>query len=188
MLMWCSTCLEDASRFAIYYIYSGLFYLGLWKGSEALVVLNNRFYSWVENPLKRLITSVLSVIICTILVIYTLDIAFDVLVFGKSLSQALVSTQGSDIIGTTLINLGINTFMHGRGFLLEWRQMSIDIEKMKTEQISTQYQSLKNQVNPHFLFNSLNALTSLVYDDQAKAVEFIRKLSQVYRYVLDKKG
>ncbi len=42
-------------------------------------------------------------------------------------------------------------------------------------------------MNPHFLFNSLNALSSLVYEDQDKAVEFIRKLAQVYRYVLDKK-
>ena len=45
--------------------------------------------------------------------------------------------------------------------------------------------SLKDQVNPHFLFNSLNALSCLVYDDQKKAVKFIRKLSDVYRYVLD---
>ena len=77
--------------------------------------------------------------------------------------------------------------MHGRGFLLSWRQTSIDMEKLKTEQVFTQFQSLKNQVNPHFLFNSLNALSSLVYEDQDKAVSFIRKLSKVYRYVLDKK-
>ena len=77
--------------------------------------------------------------------------------------------------------------MHGRGFLIAWRQAAIDNEKLKTEQVAIQYNSLKNQVNPHFLFNSFNALSSLVYEDQDKAVEFIRKLSQVYRYVLDRK-
>jgi LytS/YehU family sensor histidine kinase len=40
-------------------------------------------------------------------------------------------------------------------------------------------------VSPHFLFNSLNALTNLVYEDQEKAVKFIKQLSEVYRYVLD---
>jgi LytS/YehU family sensor histidine kinase len=44
---------------------------------------------------------------------------------------------------------------------------------------------LKLQLNPHFLFNSLNTLSSLVHDDQARAAEFIRRLSDVYRYVLE---
>jgi LytS/YehU family sensor histidine kinase len=47
---------------------------------------------------------------------------------------------------------------------------------------------LKLQLNPHFLFNSLNTLSSLIYDDQAKSAEFIRKLSDVYRYVLDNRN
>jgi LytS/YehU family sensor histidine kinase len=50
-----------------------------------------------------------------------------------------------------------------------------------------QYEALKNQVNPHFLFNSLNALSSLIYENPGKAVEFINRLSDVYRYVLDSK-
>ena len=45
--------------------------------------------------------------------------------------------------------------------------------------------ALRNQVNPHFLFNSLNALTNLVYEDQDKAAKFIKQLSEVYRYLLD---
>ena len=47
------------------------------------------------------------------------------------------------------------------------------------------YESLRNQINPHFLFNSLNVLSDLVYDDQAMAVKFIRQLSDLFRYVLD---
>ncbi|MDZ7646494.1 MAG: histidine kinase [Cytophagales bacterium] len=63
--------------------------------------------------------------------------------------------------------------------------MAIDAERLKKESMEAQYNNLKNQVNPHFLFNSLNALTNLVYQDQAKAVKFIKQLSEVYRYVLD---
>ncbi len=46
---------------------------------------------------------------------------------------------------------------------------------------------LRNQVNPHFLFNSLNTLSSLIYENQDTAAEYIRKLSRVYRYVLEQK-
>lgn len=47
-----------------------------------------------------------------------------------------------------------------------------------------QFETLKNQINPHFLFNSLNVLSSLAYQDAEKANLFAKKLSSVYRYLL----
>ncbi|MEM8939510.1 MAG: histidine kinase [Bacteroidota bacterium] len=157
-----------------------------WKGSEFLVELWNKRVSWVKTPIKRFIVSVLSIVFFVFASVWALDLFFDLLFSNKNLSQALQASDAPfwDVLLITMI---INVFMHGRGFLIEWRQASIDIERLKTEQVFTQFQSLKNQVNPHFLFNSLNALSALVYEDQDKAVEFIRKLSRVYRYVLDKK-
>lgn len=61
----------------------------------------------------------------------------------------------------------------------------VEKEKLQKESIVAKYESLKNQVNPHFLFNNLNALTNIVYEDREKAVKFIKQLSDVYRYVLD---
>jgi LytS/YehU family sensor histidine kinase len=75
--------------------------------------------------------------------------------------------------------------MHGREFLIEWRRSAVEAERYQKESMQATYESLKSQVNPHFLFNSLNALTNLVYEDQDKAVKFIKQLSEVYRYVLD---
>jgi LytS/YehU family sensor histidine kinase len=51
--------------------------------------------------------------------------------------------------------------------------------------LAYKYESLRNQINPHFLFNSLNVLSDLVYDDQAMAVKFIQQMSDLFRYVLD---
>jgi LytS/YehU family sensor histidine kinase len=59
------------------------------------------------------------------------------------------------------------------------------LQKLNEEKLVYQYQTLKNQVNPHFLFNSLNTLSSLVYTDPELADEFIRKLASSYRYILD---
>jgi LytS/YehU family sensor histidine kinase len=75
--------------------------------------------------------------------------------------------------------------VHSFAFLRSWRQAELNMEKLKNERLSSQYEALKNQVNPHFLFNSLNALTSLVYENQDQAAHFIQQLSKVYRYVLD---
>jgi LytS/YehU family sensor histidine kinase len=86
------------------------------------------------------------------------------------------------------VSLGISTvismFLHGRSFLYSWRQEAVNAERLLQEGLKSQFESLKSQVNPHFLFNSLNALTNLVHEDPDRAVKFIKQLSEVYRYVL----
>ncbi|MEQ9405437.1 MAG: histidine kinase [Cyclobacteriaceae bacterium] len=64
-------------------------------------------------------------------------------------------------------------------------QNARETEIMKKELIAARFEGLKNQVNPHFLFNSFSVLTSLVEKDSKKAVEFIAKLSDMYRYILE---
>ncbi|MEP1095241.1 MAG: histidine kinase [Cyclobacteriaceae bacterium] len=58
-------------------------------------------------------------------------------------------------------------------------------ELIQKELIAAKFEGLKNQVNPHFLFNSFSVLTSLVEKDPSKAVKFIAKLSDMYRYILE---
>ena len=58
-------------------------------------------------------------------------------------------------------------------------------EQLQKENIQSQLEGLKNQVNPHFLFNSLNTLTYLIPEDSDKAVNFVQQLSKVYRYILE---
>lgn len=58
-------------------------------------------------------------------------------------------------------------------------------EQIKKELVAAKYEGLKNQVNPHFLFNSFSVLSSLVEKDSEAAVDFIAKLSDMYRYILE---
>lgn len=62
-----------------------------------------------------------------------------------------------------------------------------EIARIHKELLQSQFEALKNQLNPHFLFNSLSALTSLVHIDADKAEVFIDKLSKTYRYLLDQR-
>ncbi|MEC4114884.1 2TM domain-containing protein [Myroides pelagicus] len=61
-------------------------------------------------------------------------------------------------------------------------------QKVITGAVSAQFESLKNQLDPHFLFNSLNVLGALIEEDQEKAVAFNQSLSRTYRYILDQKN
>ena len=66
-----------------------------------------------------------------------------------------------------------------------WQKASKDGQKLIEENLKYKYQNLKAQVKPHFLFNSLNTLSELVYGDSKKADQYIQKLSSVYRYILE---
>lgn len=72
-------------------------------------------------------------------------------------------------------------------FFDKWKETFRLNEELKNRQIRTQYEVLQNQMSPHFLFNSLNTLTSIIPDDPQSAVKFTEKLSEVYRYILHNK-
>lgn len=86
-----------------------------------------------------------------------------------------------------IVNIVMLISMEGAFFFKKWKESIIQAEKFKRENAEAQFAALKNQVNPHFLFNSLNTLSSLISTDQEKAVEFVNIFSKVYRYVLDVK-
>lgn len=180
-------CWDNWNDISLQGSYSGFTWLLLWKGSVYLVRLLNRWVDWLRFPLRRLIATAIGVCILVYASTFLIHFLYHYILFKTALPDIFKYFSISEVNIVVFVTLGINAIMHGRGFLINWKQAAIDIERMKTEQVASQYESLKNQVNPHFLFNSLNALSSLVYDDQKKAVQFIRKLSEVYRYVLDKK-
>src|SRR4030043_2135004 len=71
-------------------------------------------------------------------------------------------------------------------YLTKYWQESIEAnEELKRENLLATYEALKNQVNPHFLFNSLNTLSGVVEQKPELAPDFIKKLSDIYRYVLE---
>lgn len=79
-----------------------------------------------------------------------------------------------------IIVLLIGIYLYGK-HQMESRQRLALMEREKTRY---QFEALKNQINPHFLFNSLNVLASLAYQDADKTNLFVKKLAEVYRYLL----
>jgi hypothetical protein len=68
--------------------------------------------------------------------------------------------------------------------LTKWKEIKINKEAIKKAGLQGQLQSLKSQVNPHFLFNSLNTLSALITDEPKRAEQFVDEMAKVYRYLL----
>ncbi|GAB4034416.1 sensor histidine kinase [Spirosoma gilvum] len=89
-------------------------------------------------------------------------------------------------------SIGIQIFYHfvyyiiyeGGYVLREWQQAYERNERLKKAKLRHQLDTLKSQINPHFLFNSLNSLSMLIYDSPRQAEVFVDELSSVYRYLL----
>ncbi|WP_340111442.1 sensor histidine kinase [Maribellus mangrovi] len=104
---------------------------------------------------------------------------------GSDFSQYLPSLFSADLkffFNAVIIGFGLGALFF---FYSQWTDALKSMQKLREEKLIFQYETLKSQVNPHFLFNSLNTLSSLVRKDVDLSEEFILKLSSVYRYVLE---
>jgi LytS/YehU family sensor histidine kinase len=94
--------------------------------------------------------------------------------------------NGVHILKCFIVTVISYLFVYNLQLTSHRQQVVIENEKLKTQNIQVQYEALAGQVNPHFLFNSLNTLSSLVREHQEKnALMYINRLSDIFRYVLD---
>jgi two-component system LytT family sensor kinase len=87
------------------------------------------------------------------------------------------------ILATVGVNLGFFTYY----FINRWKDSLVVAERLEKEKSQVQFDNLKNQLNPHFLFNALTSLNGLIFENQGLASQFLQHLSKVYRYVLENK-
>lgn len=84
-----------------------------------------------------------------------------------------------------LIIIGFHLFIY---YFRNWQEAELTAERLQKENIRSQYEALKNQIEPHFFFNSLSVLASLVDKDKELASDYITQLSKMYRYLLEGKN
>ncbi|MCZ4408452.1 histidine kinase [Cryomorphaceae bacterium 1068] len=188
-LSFCPSCFTDAGIFLKNiddFVYSFLLSCFLSGGIGFIIEKADKYFPWLDAPFSRLVFDILVVTTYTFVVSLCLATIFSVYVWDYFKLdevgwEGMVNSTKMPII----IALSITLILTSRSFLMEWRQAAIDAEQMRTERLAWKYQSLKDQLNPHFLFNSLNVLSNLVYEDADQANAFIEKLSKIYRYVLD---
>jgi len=172
------------------FIYSSLYGMliggGVWKGNQILGYFVSMKYGWRDQPTKTFVWDIAISALFTLVWINLCDYVFFKYGLGLKGRQLIIQMVSTGLI-TFLVSLFITSIFYGKAFFKAWREAVVREEKYKAESDRFHHQMLKNQVNPHFLFNSLNTLTSLVEQEPKEAVKFIKKLSDVYRYVLEQR-
>ena len=153
-------------------------------GNAYIISKLDKKWSWLKMPVTRLIIGFLSLVSYSFLAIIIVNLSFYWIIFSE-FPQPFIDWATYNGKIAVSISLIISTILTSAGFFRSWRKAAIKEEQLKVEILDYKYKTLLNQVNPHFLFNSLNVLTSLVYDDQDLAVKFIHQLSKIYRYTLE---
>lgn len=170
------------------WFYSGVMWVAIGYGNGWLAEWLNKKIPWLEAPLRRSVVSGITSLGYTLAVTILIDGLLQVVLFQENWRNILLQIRPGFLFNVGLITLVISLFLHGRSFLFAWRDSHLEADRLKRAHLASRYESLRNQVNPHFLFNSFNVLSSLVYKDQDLAARFIKQLAQVYRYVLDTGG
>jgi two-component system LytT family sensor kinase len=88
-------------------------------------------------------------------------------------------------VASLMIIALVSSIYEGIYLNARWKASLIEKELLKRENIESQLEGLRSQVNPHFLFNSLNTLAYIIPQDPDRAVKFVQQLSKVYRYILE---
>ncbi len=156
---------------------------------EAIIQINrliDKKLPWDRHPGRRWFIQSLSDIFVALFIAVILR-----LVLAQIMQAGRLIILADELLISLVIVLVVLAFNFTElGIFLnrKYRNSLAEAERFRKESAEYQFEMLKLQLNPHFLFNSLNTLSSLVHEDAEKASEFIRKLSDVYRYVLDNRS
>lgn len=166
-----------------YYVYSGL---GL-AGYQQLVFWLLPVYAYQESKEDHYTVFIVFMLIILLvsLIVISLQIYVYYLIMGMDTTH-FVSNLFEVEFPQTIKYYSVCALMASAFFFYSiWRQAVDREQQLREENLKYKYRTLKTQVNPHFLFNSLNTLSEIIYVDTKKADNYIQQLAGIYRYILD---
>ncbi|MGB8190512.1 MAG: histidine kinase [Chitinophagaceae bacterium] len=185
-----ATGMIDHGAFSSWQIkFSYLYTIGIafvvWEGNRYLLFTLRSYFDWLNKPLKKIFALLMAVSF------YTIPISALLLtgwyhVFLKGVVNWDVVTTATLVIMICVIFI---THVYETVFLVKQAESDqLKKEQLERARAEAQLEALKNQIDPHFIFNSLNTLSHLIEDKPEKARLFNDNLAEVYRYILQNKS
>ncbi|WP_196890089.1 histidine kinase [Aureivirga sp. CE67] len=160
-----------------------------------LTIVNMSFFDYLDlktpfkkTPRKRILFGFFGALILSSLALYILTMIVSVYVYDQKFIDFFRSDIRQELIYGIIVTINVNLIFHIVYFYKKNSEKKIKESKIVEKTSTAQFESLKSQLDPHFLFNSLNVLTSLIGENPRKAEKFTTKLSKVYRYVLEQRN
>jgi len=157
----------------------------LWEGNRWINKILNKHVKWQENVTVRILIQVGINLVFTTWITYYYSKWLYYFIYDET--YPIESLFKQFLFITIIISLLYNAIYSGEYFFIKWKKNLIESEELKRQSIVAQYESLKNLINPHFLFNSLNTLIGLINENKEVAIQYGEHFSKVYRYLLDHK-
>lgn len=167
------------------FLYTIMIAFIIWQGNRYLHFSLRTYFDWINKPLQKIAVLLLTVIFYTVPVSVLL-LAGWYKIFTKEAVNWNVITQSTLII---LIAVLFITHIYETVFLVkESENEMIKTEQLERAKAEAELEALKNQIDPHFIFNSLNTLSHLIEEKPQRAKLFNDNLADVYRYILQNKA
>ena len=172
-------------------VISAMYAFGLGLSNGFLNDYLNKKLSWTEQTRLRTILGIVLTVIVNFIVVYGCNYINFVIIQKVSTPDEFFSGK-YNFTNWFMVNfaLMISAFLHAKGFMEELKKNTkkeVVEQKLIAKSANAQFESLKNQLDPHFLFNSLNVLTALIDENPEQAQKFTTSMSKIYRYVLEQK-
>ena len=157
----------------------------IWQGNRYLLFTLRSYFNWFEKPVKKMFALLVSI------PFYTMPVSILLLIGWYRIFEKGVVNW--DIVITTSLVIMICVIFIVHVYETVFLVKESESEMLRNSQLEraraeSALEALKNQIDPHFIFNSLNTLSHLIEEKPVKAKQFNDNLADVYRYILQKKG
>ncbi len=170
-------------NFSFYQLYS--FVIGL---SNITYFSYLEKQKWEKNErIKRIVIGIVGSIVITLLGLFVLRMLSEMTMNDKTLAEFIANESYRNYQFGLWVTMSVVVTFHIVYYYNRYQQKRVKESQIVAKTESAKFESLKNQLDPHFLFNSLNVLTALIGENPIQAEKFTTKLSKVYRYVLQQK-
>lgn len=170
----------------IQFLFTVLYTFSLYTVNAILFVKLDSFFS-DRFSIKRLVSGFIGSFMVSLLVIFFMHVFEVVLYDNKTFDYFLANEKPSNYLFAIVITFFVTLSVHTITFYKAYTENKVKEQKIIAGTANAKFESLKNQIDPHFLFNSLNVLSSLIEENPENAQRFTTSLSKIYRYVLEQK-
>lgn len=172
---------EGTSKW-IYFLNSLIITFIIWQSNRWMVMRMRNWFPTYNETLKRIAAQFTIGIAGSTIVMLGYCYVFNYITFKQQPEASILFTNL--IVGLSL-TVFVSIIYECVYFFSMWKTTIVEAEELKRQQLISQFETLKSQVNPHFLFNSLNTLSGLIEENPERAVDFVQELSKVYRHILN---
>ncbi|MBK8627318.1 MAG: histidine kinase [Saprospiraceae bacterium] len=160
-----------------------------------LTIINSTFFDYLNHRVQwneqtekyRIVIGFIGSIPLTLIGTWFVRLTINVWINNQSFEAFIKDQKFSNYILILIITFVVSLFFHAIFLYRKLQENKVKEQKIIAGNASAQFETLKNQIDPHFLFNSLNVLSSLIEENPENAQRFTTSLSKIYRYVLDQK-